>query len=372
MAGRRGSAADARRSELRLESGRGTKIEMPDRKCFVISPIGEPGSTMREQADDVLEYIIQPALKEINISAVRADKLAEPGLITNQMIEAILTYDLCIADLSGHNPNVFYELAIAQTAARPVVLMKRLEETIPFDIKDYRRVDYDLKLKNISKWVSTLTDQVAKVLEPAYKVPRLIPEKAYPDLIRGPVARATAKSFFLSLDDKDATSFPAFVEGAIGLQVLARTIVNLVGQYANTFASLARAGCDVQLLIVNPDSEAARHVYSDNHDLYLQNARTALAHLAKLQRSHPDHVRIRFFSRVPTMSLVNVRRRESEESSAQLQFYFAHGDIGRDRRPIFRIHRSDPWYDVFCKEFDSIWDEVPDADVPALLAKQRL
>ena len=140
---------------------------MAARKCFVISPIGEADSDIREHADSVLEYIIQPALKHMNIVAIRADKLAEPGLITNQMIEAILTYDLCIADLSGHNPNVFYELAIAQAAARPVVLMKRLDETIPFDIKDYRRVDYDLKLKNINKWVSALADQVAKVLEPA-------------------------------------------------------------------------------------------------------------------------------------------------------------------------------------------------------------
>jgi hypothetical protein len=47
------------------------------------------------------------------------------------------------------------------------------------------------------------------------------------------------------------------------------------------------------------------------------------------------------------------------------------GNIGRDRRPIFRVYRSDPWYDVFCEEFNSIWEELPDGDVAAFLAKQR-
>jgi hypothetical protein len=69
------------------------------KKCFVISPIGLPGSAVRDQADAVLDYIIEPALREMEIEAIRADKLAEPGLITDQMIAGILNYDLCIADL---------------------------------------------------------------------------------------------------------------------------------------------------------------------------------------------------------------------------------------------------------------------------------
>ena len=59
------------------------------------------GSDIRQQADDVLEYIIAPALKEMEIEAVRGDHFSEPGLITNQVVEAILTHDFCIADLSG-------------------------------------------------------------------------------------------------------------------------------------------------------------------------------------------------------------------------------------------------------------------------------
>jgi hypothetical protein len=114
------------------------------------------------------------------VQAVRADTLAEPGLITEQMIAAILDYDLCVADLSGHNPNVFYELALAQAAERPVVILKRAGEAIPFDVKDYRLIEYDLKPKSIktNKWIPVLQDQIRRVLAPDYKAPKLLRGKS--------------------------------------------------------------------------------------------------------------------------------------------------------------------------------------------------
>jgi hypothetical protein len=72
---------------------------MAAKKCFVISPIGAPDTATREAADDIFDFIVKPALDGLDIEAVRADKLADPGLITEQMIAAILNYDLCIADL---------------------------------------------------------------------------------------------------------------------------------------------------------------------------------------------------------------------------------------------------------------------------------
>jgi hypothetical protein len=114
------------------------------RRCFVISPIGAEGSQVRRHADDVFDFIIKPAVEEGGLFALRSDQLHEPGKVTEQMFREIVTGDCCVALLTGHNPNVFYELAVAQTVGTPVVTLIEKGETIPFDIQDLRCVRYDL------------------------------------------------------------------------------------------------------------------------------------------------------------------------------------------------------------------------------------
>src|SRR4051812_18121626 len=110
------------------------------KKCFVISPIGQEGTSEREHANDVLDFIIEPAMKECGIESIRSDRLQEPGKISEQMFRSIVTSDLCLAVLTGENPNVYYELAVAQCAARPVIILMEKGHTLPFDIRDLRCV----------------------------------------------------------------------------------------------------------------------------------------------------------------------------------------------------------------------------------------
>lgn len=132
---------------------------MPDRqaagRAFVISPIGAEGSPERQHADDVFEFIIEPALKEAGIEAYRGDHTAKLGRITQQMVSSIMDETFCIAVLTGHNPNVFFELAIAQCAARPVILLIQKGERIPFDIHDLRVISYDLSPRALRDGVYT-------------------------------------------------------------------------------------------------------------------------------------------------------------------------------------------------------------------------
>ena len=117
---------------------------MSARKCFVISPIGADGSAIRQHADDVFECIIKPAVVECGLVAFRSDHLLEPGKISDAMFREILTGDCCVALLTGHNPNVFYELALAHAVGTPVVALIQKGEAVPFDIQDWRCVRYDL------------------------------------------------------------------------------------------------------------------------------------------------------------------------------------------------------------------------------------
>ena len=110
----------------------------------MISPIGDEGSPERHHADDVFEYIIKPAMDQCSLAAVRSDHIDKPGLISTEMYKRILGDELCVVVLTGMNPNVLYELAIAHAGARPVVLLIQKGEEPPFDIKDHRYVEYDV------------------------------------------------------------------------------------------------------------------------------------------------------------------------------------------------------------------------------------
>ncbi len=113
-------------------------------RCFIISPIGAPGSTVRQHADDVFDYIIKPAVDECGVLAARSDHINEPGKISQQMLREIVGSNCCICILTGHNPNVFYELAIAQVVGTPVVILIERGQDLPFDVHDLRCVNYDL------------------------------------------------------------------------------------------------------------------------------------------------------------------------------------------------------------------------------------
>ena len=125
------------------------KKQKPARECFVISPIGAEGSETRQHADIVYECIIKPACEDEfgsdgNIyRPERGDHKSAPGKITDQIYEDILDADLIIAVLTESNPNVYYELAIAQAAAKPVILLLEKGFDAPFDIKDQRIIYYD-------------------------------------------------------------------------------------------------------------------------------------------------------------------------------------------------------------------------------------
>lgn len=122
---------------------------MTPKRCFVISPIGEEGSPTRKHSDDVLEVIVKPAMATCGVTALRADELREPGRITDQMFREILSADFCIALLTGQNPNVFYELAVAQSAGKPVIVLAEKKEQLPFDVKDLRCLKYDFDPRNV-------------------------------------------------------------------------------------------------------------------------------------------------------------------------------------------------------------------------------
>jgi hypothetical protein len=142
------------------------------RTCFYITPIGSDGSDERMHSDLFLGSIVEPALDSFDLRVVRADAIEKPGLITKQVIEYLLKSRLVVADLSFHNPNVFYELAIRHAARLPTVQIIRSQDRIPFDVNQNRTVQIDCStiyslVPQIESYKSQIANHVRRALDDA-------------------------------------------------------------------------------------------------------------------------------------------------------------------------------------------------------------
>jgi hypothetical protein len=147
------SLDDAATKTVAATTGIGQSSAMPvnepvvgedfDSVCFFIAPIGADDSEHRRHSDAILSSYVERALGTVEpkLRVVRADKITQPGMITKQVLEYLLKSRLVVADLSYHNPNVFYELAVRHTTGKPVIHIKRTSDPIPFDNKDFRTID---------------------------------------------------------------------------------------------------------------------------------------------------------------------------------------------------------------------------------------
>lgn len=117
--------------------------------CFVISPIGKEDSEDHEKFKEILDYIIKPAIMDSghDLEVLRADEINKTGSLIRDILENIYSSFVVIADLTGQNPNVFYELGVRHALKSRTILIAQSSDDIPFDLKDYRTITYDTSAK---------------------------------------------------------------------------------------------------------------------------------------------------------------------------------------------------------------------------------
>jgi hypothetical protein len=138
--------------------------------CFVMMPFGA-------WFDRYYQEIYIPAIKEAGFEPVRADELFTTGSVVEQIWEQIEKAKLLLADLSGKNPNVFYELGLAHAAKKPVVFTSAQVEDVPFDHRHLRVIIYEIREP---EWAARLKQSVTDYLRNAAKEP----EKSIPHPFR--------------------------------------------------------------------------------------------------------------------------------------------------------------------------------------------
>jgi hypothetical protein len=126
------------------------------RLCFVIMPF-------TRQWSDRVYGIIKQVLKRLNLKCIRADQV-HGKIVLRDIWRQINEAAFVIADLTGHNPNVYYELGIAHTLGKDVIPISQTGGEIPFDQRAFRILFYDdthggyrVLSRELPQWVSALS-----------------------------------------------------------------------------------------------------------------------------------------------------------------------------------------------------------------------
>jgi hypothetical protein len=93
--------------------------------------------------DAEYERVIKPAIEDAGLVCFRGDEIYTHQSILQDIWHSLRKARLVVAELSGRNPNVMYEIGLAHAIGKPIVLLTRNEEDVPFDLRSLRYVYYD-------------------------------------------------------------------------------------------------------------------------------------------------------------------------------------------------------------------------------------
>ena len=131
-------------------------LTVDDKKFFILMPFGEKEWRYRKEdgqwKDDKYNFdlpyyhIIEPTVSKMGFEIKRADSIYSPEPFMQKIWQDILSSCLVIADLTSANPNVLYELGLAHTIGKPVVLLTQHARYIPADLKAMHYITYSKQL----------------------------------------------------------------------------------------------------------------------------------------------------------------------------------------------------------------------------------
>ena len=124
-------------------------------RCFIVMPFS------LEWSGDV-HRTLSGACQTLAVQAVRGDDLFTPTDILVDIWHSLNSADIVIADITGRNPNVLYELGIAHTLAKPVLIISRNAADIPIDLSTRRVILYG---QSEGDWREDLGIKVSKAIK---------------------------------------------------------------------------------------------------------------------------------------------------------------------------------------------------------------
>lgn len=128
--------------------------------CFSIMPF--------DPVFEDIDRIIEAAATECGMTCVRGDRRDQPGIVLAQIVHDLKAASVIVADISGHNPNVFYELGIAHQLHGPervVILTQQVDGEMAYDVHQFRQLVYSHNESGRARLRQELPERLRKAAE---------------------------------------------------------------------------------------------------------------------------------------------------------------------------------------------------------------
>ena len=139
---------------------RGRDFEVDPNLVFVLIPFREPFIR-------ILEDHIKKVAEELGLICRKADDIFAPREIMEDIWEQINRARFIIADLTDKNPNVFYEVGIAHTLGKDVILITQSKDDVPFDLHYIRYIYYEYTPPGMQHFEKALKQTIEELLSGA-------------------------------------------------------------------------------------------------------------------------------------------------------------------------------------------------------------
>jgi len=135
---------------------------VPARRCFIVMPFGD------EDLEVVYSDFVRPVLQtDCGLACERGDDLFGSNVIMDDIRGSIDAADVVVADLTGKNANVFYEIGICHTVGKAVLLMAQSIDDVPFDLRHRRVLLYEYSPRGCKRLEKALKENMSAILEKA-------------------------------------------------------------------------------------------------------------------------------------------------------------------------------------------------------------
>lgn len=109
---------------------------------------------------------IQQAIVASQMECLRADNVWEHAAIIQDIVQIIDEAAIVICDCSGRNANVFYEIGIAHSLGKEVILITQSRSDIPFDLQHLRYITYLNNSEGLAALTNELSVRITKLTTP--------------------------------------------------------------------------------------------------------------------------------------------------------------------------------------------------------------